>query len=172
MLIRSNRFIIIAAAVLLLVSAFVAPTASAFAGLSPEARSDSTNSSSNNNPNEGTLKPVQAFDVSQGKIVKTVANDKKFQKMAKSWIKSVSGLSPQITSDSSCTFVYRVPLDKPTVVTAGAVTVTAQDLFLFYCQDKPPLLLVFDDARKPYLMLFDKDIKPFIRKVGVPELAE
>jgi hypothetical protein len=43
---------------------------------------------------------------------------------------------------------------------------------LFYCQDNPPLMLVFDDARKPYLLLFDKDIKPFIRKVGVPELAE
>lgn len=176
MFIRFQRMAAVMAALLLILSASAAPAASAFAGFHPEARSENadsgTGSAKHDPTNDGAMKPVQAFDVAQGKVVKSVPNDKKFQKMAKSWLKSVTGLAPQLTSDNSCTFVYRVPLAKPTEVVAGSITVTTQDLFLFYCQDNPPLMLVFDDARKPYLLLFDKDIKPFIRKVGVPELAE
>ncbi len=176
MFIRFQRLAAIAVAVLLMVSAFAAPAASAHAAANPEARSESAESGSGTankeRPNNAAMKPVQVFDVAQGKVVKSVPNDKKFQKMAKSWLKSVTGLAPQLTSDNSCTYVYRVPLAKPMEVEAGEVTVATQDLFLFYCQDKPPLLLVFDDARKPYLLLFSKDLKPFIRKVGVPALAE
>lgn len=177
MLIRLGRLAAITAALLLLLSASAAPAASALAVYHPEARSENAESGNANagktDPaSEGSLKPVQVFDVSQGKVVKSVPNDKKFQKMAKSWLRSVTGLAPQLSSDNSCTYVYRVPLAEPAEVKAGAVTVVTRDLFLFYCQDNPPLMLVFDDARKPYLLLFDRDLKPFIRKVGVPELAE
>lgn len=177
MLIRFHRLAAITAALLLILSATAAPAASALAVSQPEARSESAesgngNAAKNDPGNDGAMKPVQVFDVAQGKVVKSMPNDKKFQKMAKSWLKSVKGLAPQLTSDNSCTYVYRVPLAKPAEIKTGEITVMTQDLFLFYCQDKPPLMLVFDEERKPYLLLFDKDLKPFIRKVGVPELAE
>lgn len=114
------------------------------------------------------LNPIQVFDVAAGKVVKSVPNDSGFQKMAGEWISTVTGLAPQITTDQSCGYVYRVPLAKPGTITTGTITVTASDLFLFYCKDKPPMMLAFDEQRKPYLFLFKADIAPFVKKVGLP----
>ncbi|MGM0880411.1 MAG: hypothetical protein ACQEXQ_05145 [Bacillota bacterium] len=117
---------------------------------------------------ETQLKPVQVFDVAAGKVVKTIPNDAQFQSFAASWIGSITGLAPQITSDESCSYVYRVPLAKPATVKTDEIAVISDDLFLFYCKDKPPLLLVFDEKRRPFLFLFKADITPFIQKVGLP----
>ncbi|WP_028610587.1 hypothetical protein [Paenibacillus harenae] len=117
---------------------------------------------------ETGLKPVQVFDVQAGKVVKTIPNDQQFQAFAASWTSSITGLAPQLTSDASCSYVYRVPLEKPVTIKVNEVIVASDDLFLFYCKDKPPLLLVFDENRKPFLFLFSADITPFIKKVGIP----
>jgi hypothetical protein len=114
------------------------------------------------------LKPVQVFDVAAGKVVKTIPNDASYQTLAASWLGSITGLAPQLTNDESCSYVYRVPLEKAVTIKANDVSVVSNDLFLFYCKDKPPLLLVFDEKRRPFLFLFKADIKPFIQKVGIP----
>ncbi|MGO4544907.1 hypothetical protein AB4Z29_08915 [Paenibacillus sp. 2TAB23] len=117
---------------------------------------------------ETGLKPVQVFDVAAGKVIKTIPNDAQYQSFASSWVNSISGLAPQVTNDESCSYVYRVPLAKAVTIKTNDVSVTSDDLFLFYCKDKPPILLVFDEKRRPYLFLFKADIKPFLQKVGVP----
>jgi hypothetical protein len=116
------------------------------------------------------LKPIQVFDVVAGKVIKTIPNDAGYQAFAASWLDSITGLAPQLTSDESCSYVYRVPLEKAVSIKVNDITVASDDLFLFYCKDKPPLLLMFDEKRRPYLFLFKADIKPFIQKVGVPAL--
>jgi len=115
----------------------------------------------------GSMKPVQVFDVAAGKVVKTIPNDKEFQQHAQSWIKSITGLAPNMTSDKSCSYVFRVPLSKAVSVKVNEVSVVTDDLFLFYCKDKPPLLLLFDEKRRPYLFLFKEDIAPFLKKAGI-----
>ncbi|MCU6708297.1 hypothetical protein M6D81_06180 [Paenibacillus sp. J5C_2022] len=114
------------------------------------------------------LLPVQAFDVAAGKVIKSVPNDSEFQEMAMSWLKSVTGLAPQLTADDSCSYVYRLPLSSPATVKAGDISIVSNDLFLFYCKDKPPTLLLFDQNKRPYLFLFNADIAPFIKKIGIP----
>ncbi|MFF2089960.1 hypothetical protein [Paenibacillus sp. NPDC058174] len=119
-------------------------------------------------PKDEPFKPVQVFDVKAGKVVKSVPNDKQFQSFAHSWIGSVTGLAPQLKNDDTCSYVYRIPLEKPATIKVNGIKVAAEDVFLFYCDDKPPLLLVFDEQRRPYLLLFSADIKPFIQKIGLP----
>lgn len=112
--------------------------------------------------------PVQAFDVAAGKVVKSLPNDSEFQEMAMSWLQSVTGLAPQVTADDSCSYVYRLPLSSPAAVKTGDISIVTNDLFLFYCKDKPPTLLLFDESKRPYLFLFNADIAPFIKKMGIP----
>ncbi|MDQ0058132.1 hypothetical protein [Paenibacillus harenae] len=115
-------------------------------------------------------KPVQVFDVAAGKVVKTIENDADFQKMAADWVSSISDLAPQLSADENCGYVYRVPLANQVTIKVKEISVTTDDIFLFYCKDKPPLLLAFDENRKPFLFLVKADIKPFIQKVGIPAL--
>lgn len=117
---------------------------------------------------ESTFGPVQVFDVKAGKVVLTVPNDKQFQEYASSWIGSISGLAPQLTNDESCSYVYRIPLEKPTTIAMNGLNFATDEVFLFHCDGKPPLLLVFDDKRRPFLLLFTADIKPFVQKIGLP----
>ncbi|PWW05493.1 hypothetical protein DFQ01_10451 [Paenibacillus cellulosilyticus] len=112
--------------------------------------------------------PVQVFDVKAEKVVKSVDNDRQYQKFARSWLKSVTGFAPQLKSDDSCLYVYRVPLNKPTKVKVSQTELNVREVFLFNCANKPPLLLVFDDQRRPYLLLFSADIAPFVKKIGIP----
>jgi len=123
------------------------------------------------NPHERSTavnRPVQAFDVVAGKVVKTVPNSADYQKIAADWLKSVTGLAPQANIGSSkCGHVFRIPLDKPTEVKAGAQSVRTSDVFLFYCPDKLKLLLVFDEQRKPFLLDFTADVAPFLQRIAV-----
>ncbi|AZN42054.1 hypothetical protein [Paenibacillus albus] len=119
------------------------------------------------NHGDAAQRPVQAFDVVQGKVVKSVPNSAEYQGYAKSWLKGVTGLSPKLTADDKCGYVFRIPLDEPTAVNAGGTQVMTQDVFLFYCPKKPQLLLVFDENRKPYLMTFKGNIKPFLKAIDL-----
>ncbi|MCQ6560325.1 hypothetical protein [Paenibacillus mendelii] len=115
----------------------------------------------------GELRPVQAFDVVAGKVVKSIPNNADFQKIADTWLGSVTGLSPQIQADDKCGHVFRIPLAQPKTVNTGAITIRTTDIFLFYCPKKPQLLLVFDENRKPYLLQFKADIKPFLKLMDI-----
>ncbi|SDW59973.1 hypothetical protein [Paenibacillus sp. CF384] len=112
-------------------------------------------------------RPVQAFDVVAGKVVKSVPNNAEFQGYAKSWLNSVTGMSPRLQAEDKCGYVFRIPLDQPTAVKAGALQVMTQDVFLFYCPKKPQLLLIFDENRKPYLLQFKANIKPFLKAMDL-----
>lgn len=115
----------------------------------------------------GQMRPVQVFDVAAGKVVKSVPNSPEYQEIAKSWIKSAKELAPQLQPDEKCGYVFRIPLDSPAMIKAGNVSVQASDVFLFYCPDKPKLLLVFDENRKPFLFQLNVDVKPFLTKIGL-----
>ncbi|BBH19669.1 hypothetical protein Back11_10140 [Paenibacillus baekrokdamisoli] len=110
---------------------------------------------------------IQVFDVNAGKVIKTAPNSKEYQDYAKSWLGSVSGLSPKVGVNDKCGYVFRIPLDQPAAVKAGTVTVQTSDLFLFYCPGKAQLLLIFDENRKPYLLEFKADIKPFLKSLDI-----
>jgi hypothetical protein len=113
-------------------------------------------------------RPVQAFDVTAGKVVKTVPNSSQYQRFAQSWLKSVTGLAPQLKADEKCGYVYRIPLNEPYTITTSGITVSTSDVFMFYCPDKPKLLLVFDENRRPYLLNFTANINPFLKTIGIP----
>ncbi|WP_341278103.1 hypothetical protein [Paenibacillus sp. FSL H8-0537] len=115
-----------------------------------------------------TVGPVQVFDVKAGKVVLTVPNDDDYQKMANSWLDSVTGLAPQLTNDNTCTYVYRVPLAKAYNLSTNNISLQVKEVFLFVCGGKAPQLLVFDEQRRPLLLLFKADIAAFIKKVGIP----
>ncbi|WP_258171316.1 hypothetical protein [Paenibacillus sp. R14(2021)] len=124
-------------------------------------------SAASQDEHEHGLRPVQAFDVVAGKVVKTVPNNAEFQGYAKSWLNAVTGLSPKLQAEDKCGYVFRVPLDAPTAVKADSIQVMTQDVFLFYCPKKPQLLLIFDENRKPYLLKFKANIKPFLKAIDL-----
>ena len=108
------------------------------------------------------------FDVEAGKVVHTAPNDDEYQDMAKRWLLSVTGFSPKVSPDEKCGYVYRVPLAEPYTVRVGSASVTAQDVFLFYCERTDPILLVFDPNNKPYMLAFKADLAPFLKKIAAP----
>lgn len=115
-------------------------------------------------------KPVQVFDVAAGKVVKTVENNEEYQNYAKSWLNSVTGLSPQLKPDEKCGHVYRIPLEQTVTVKTGKLTLQADDVFLFHCPNKPSVLLVFDSQKKPYLLSFKANLQSFLKKIDSPSV--
>jgi len=132
-----------------------------------------TNSVSAWAPSEGSdsaaSPPIQLFDIKAQRIVKTFPNSKKFQAVAASWLKSITGLSPQLTIGHQCGYIVRIPLTSVADVVLPRETVQIKDVFLIYCPDKDPLLLVFSKERKPYLLRINLDVKPFMQQLLTTE---
>ncbi len=111
--------------------------------------------------------PVQIFDVAAGQIIKTLENGPRFQAYARSWLSGVKGLSPSLGPQDKCGYVFRIPLDQPVPLQVGELSFHVQDVFLFYCIDREPELLVFDAKYRPYLLSVTVDPAPFLSEIGL-----
>lgn len=116
-----------------------------------------------------TAPPIQLFDIKAQRIVKTFPNNKDFQATAALWIKSITGLSPQLTIGHQCGYIVRIPLAPAADIVLPRETVQVNDVFLIYCPEKEPLLLVFTKERKPYLLQINTDVKPFMQQLLTAE---
>ncbi|OXM16573.1 hypothetical protein [Paenibacillus herberti] len=112
-------------------------------------------------------RPVQIFDINAGKVVRTLDNSAEYQQMAKSWLDSAEGLSANLSPDEKCGYVFRIPLQEPYELRKGTLTFQVEDVFLFYCKEREPELLVFDKKKKPYLLTANPDLTPFFNKTGI-----
>lgn len=112
------------------------------------------------------LAPVQVFDVKEGKVTRTLPNNAQFQAAANEMLKSINELAPELQPDNKCGFVYRIPLEKPASIQFQQLNFQAEELFLFHCLGKQPILLVFDAERHPYLFHFTAKIEPFLQLVS------
>ncbi|WCF06159.1 type IV secretion system protein VirB6 [Paenibacillus thiaminolyticus] len=112
--------------------------------------------------------PVQLFDMQQERIIKTIPNQEEHQAAAREWLQSVTGLAPQMTLDSRCGYIVRIPLEAPVEIKLPPGPLKTKDVFLIYCPDKDPLLLVFSEQRKPFLLRISSNVKPFMQKLLAP----
>ncbi|QJC54317.1 hypothetical protein HGI30_10485 [Paenibacillus albicereus] len=128
------------------------------AGLLPQAASASAPAKSD--------RPVQVFDVRAGKVVQSFPNEDAYQQIARSWLDAAEGLSPNLSPDDDCGYVFRIPLREPASLKVGRLHLRAEDVFLFYCPEREPELLVFDERKKPYLLTARPDLRPFFERIG------
>lgn len=112
-------------------------------------------------------RPVQIFDVAAGKVVQTFDNSADYQKIAKDWLNTAEGLSPSLSINDKCGYVFRIPLEQPYQLQKGSLSFQVEDVFLFYCKDRDPELLVFDAQKRPYLLTVKPDLTPFFAKTGL-----
>lgn len=108
---------------------------------------------------------VQVYDVAQKQVVKKLDNTEAIQKEALGWLSSIQGAAPQMQIDPKCGYVYRVPFTSPVPVSFASISGTITEVFLFHCENRKPILLIFVD-RKPYLLQFGRDVAPFLKLVG------
>ena len=88
-------------------------------------------------------------------------------KHARSWLSGVKGLSPSLGPQDKCGYVFRIPLDQTIPLQVGELSFQVQDVFLFYCIDREPELLVFDAKYRPYLLSVTIDPAPFLSEIGL-----
>ena len=120
-------------------------------------------------PNQATSpnpsRPVQIFDVKAGKVIKSIPNDEKFQELTRGYLKSVTGLAPQMAPDKNCSYVYRIPLNEPNNIKVGEFSIQTTDVFIFHCANSKPVILCFNEQRKPFMLEFQSDLTPLLIKL-------
>ncbi|HIW33796.1 MAG TPA: hypothetical protein IAA29_13525 [Candidatus Paenibacillus intestinavium] len=112
---------------------------------------------------------VQVFDVKKGEVVQTTANNEYFQKNAHQWLSGITGLAPEISPDLKAKYIVRVPVQPIATLQVGTTKLNVGEIFLFYYDDKEPMLLIFDEAKKPYIFHIHNDVKPFIQYLSIPD---
>lgn len=110
--------------------------------------------------------PVQIFDVALGKVVATLPNTKEMQDQAKTWIGSITGLSPSIKAEPRDGLVIRIPLQQAEPVQSGISGDKVQELFLFASSThpRPFQMLMFTQKGQPLFVLTEAELTPFLHK--------
>lgn len=110
---------------------------------------------------------VQVFDVKEGHVIKSVPNSGKIQKQTKQIIKKIYEFAPQVQPDMSAKYIIRIPVKAGTQVKVGGNTIAINELFIFYYEDKEPLVLIFDSNKRPYLLNTKQSIEPLLKLIQV-----
>lgn len=106
---------------------------------------------------------LQVFHPERGKVIGVVDVTEEIHQQAELWLKSVNGRSPEVSIDAKCGYVFKIPLLREVALRHSAFQGTVSELFLFYCPDRPPRMLVFSIDNKPYLLTFTHSVEPFLR---------
>lgn len=132
------------------------PGASAIAGATPVTA-------------ETYTRPVQIFDVSQGKVVIMLPNTKEIQEEAKSWIMAVESLSGQINAGPKDGIVIRIPLQEPVDINPSISSDRAEELYVFAGPNNGAAvnMLIFTQKSQPLLVNARVNLASFIQKHGL-----
>lgn len=110
-------------------------------------------------------KPIQLFDIQAKQMIKTIPNDAMFQAEAKKWLQSITHLAAQLTIGYRSGYIVRIPLLTNETILLGKEKLHIQEVFLIYCPNKKPLLLVFSNEHKPYLFFINYNVLPFMQQM-------
>lgn len=115
---------------------------------------------------ETYTRPVQIFDVKQGKITLTLPNTREMQEDAKEWIKAIDGLAAQTKIEPKDGIVIRIPLQEPVPLKSNISDGSAEEIYVFVNprQTKPALMLVFTQKGQPLLVNADIHLAPILHK--------
>lgn len=112
---------------------------------------------------------VQVFDVKKGQVVQTTENNDYFQENVHQWLSGITGFAPEVSPDLKAKYIVRVPVKPAATLKVGTTKLNVIEVFLFYYEDKEPMLLIFDEAKKPYIFNINNDVKPFIQYLSIPD---
>jgi len=112
---------------------------------------------------------VQVFDVKKGQVVQTTENNEYFQKNVHQWLSGITGFAPEVSPDLKAKYIVRVPVKPAATLQVGTTKLNVMEVFLFYYEDKEPILLIFDETKKPYIFHIHNDVKPFLKYLAIPD---
>jgi Xaa-Pro aminopeptidase len=118
---------------------------------------------------ETYARPVQVFDVRQGKVVVLLPNTQEMQEEAKTWIQAVESLSKQAKVEPKDGIVVRIPLQEPVAIKPEISADRAEEIYVFISQNSsaPAKMLVFTQKSQPLLVNAQVNLTPFLRKHGL-----
>ncbi|WP_248928217.1 hypothetical protein [Paenibacillus hamazuiensis] len=111
-------------------------------------------------------RPVQVFDVTQGKVVAALPNTPEIQQEARQWINAIKGFAAQIKGEPKDGLVLRIELAEPALLPPEISREPASEVFVIIHADprRPAQLLLFTKKGQPLLVDTQAELTPFLRK--------
>jgi hypothetical protein len=119
--------------------------------------------------NAQARKNIEIFDVSKGKVVKTLESTSVIQQETKKYLEGITGLYIRVKALPENGFIVRVPLEPPVKIKNKWIDATLDEVFIIFPLDKAPYLLILDKAARPYFYTFTGDTSELLKNLGYPQ---
>jgi hypothetical protein len=103
---------------------------------------------------ENRQKNIEIFDISKGKVVKTMKPETLIQSETEKFLGNITGMYVKVNAFPEKGFIVRVPFEP-------SIQVQSHWLNDYGINSVGDCFVIFPDKGKPYLLVLDSDFRPF-----------
>ena len=111
---------------------------------------------------------IEIFDISKGEISKKIRSNTSIQKVANSFLNSVSGMYVKVKAFPDKGYIIRIPLDPPAKVEnhwlKDCKINSIDEVFIVFPEQGNPFLLVLDEKARPFFYTFEGNVDVLLEK--------
>ncbi|WP_226682517.1 hypothetical protein [Sutcliffiella horikoshii] len=111
--------------------------------------------------------PIEVFDVTQGKVIKSIPLDEKNKVEALKLVKSTDSLYPKLNPTPKTGFMIKVIFDPAEDIETKVLKQPVTQVIFIFPDAEKPYILIFNEKDQPMFYYFTEDFAPFLEMLGI-----
>ncbi|NLP49290.1 hypothetical protein [Bacillus sp. RO1] len=111
--------------------------------------------------------PIEVFDVTQGKVIKSIPLNEKNKEEALKLVKSADSLYPKLNPTPKTGFMIKVIFEPAEEIEAKVLKQPVNQVIFISPEAEKPYMLIFNEKDQPMFYYFSEDFEPFLEMLGI-----
>ncbi|KPB04979.1 hypothetical protein [Bacillus sp. CHD6a] len=111
--------------------------------------------------------PIEVFDVTQGKVIKSIPLNEINKEEALKLVKSADSLYPKLNPTPKTGFMIKVIFDPAQDIETNVLKQSVNQVIFIFPDAEKPYMLIFNEKDQPMFYYFSEDFEPFLEMLGI-----
>ncbi|WP_404448985.1 hypothetical protein LG307_05930 [Sutcliffiella horikoshii] len=111
---------------------------------------------------------IEVFDVTQGKVTKSIPMEDKNKEEALKLVKSADSLFPNLNPTPKTGFMVKVIFEPAQDIETKVLNQPVTQVIFIFPDAEKPYMLIFNEKDQPMFYYFSEDFAPFLEMLGMP----
>ena len=110
---------------------------------------------------------IEVFDVTQGKVTKSIPMEDKNREEALKLVKSADSLFPKLNPTPKTGFMVKVIFEPAEDIETKVLKQPVTKVIFIFPDAEKPYMLIFNEKDQPMFYYFSEDFAPFLEMLGI-----
>jgi len=108
---------------------------------------------------------IEIFNITQGKVIKVLPSDSKFEKIATDYLKGIKGIYGKFNPIPNKGYAIRIPLESPVKIDEKWFDALINEVIIMFPDGEPPFLVVTDNESRLVCLGFQGNTDKLLKKL-------